>query len=82
MRALNLNTSTYVDLLDQDTPFLPGQTVVAQAANGTTIVAADDAAGTNAATIATLTTAEPFQTVVLSNRFVKSGTNPASLINN
>ena len=82
MRAIALNTSTYTDLRAQGTPFLPGMTVVAEGVNGTTIVAADDAAGTNAATIATLTTAAPRQTLVLSNSFVKSGTNAATLTNN
>lgn len=76
MRALSLNGTTAVDLLAQETPFLPGQTVAARAANGIVLQGADTAAllASDPVTLATFTTAAPAQTVNLKYRFVRVST--------
>lgn len=80
MRALTLS-NTATDLNVQDTPFLPNSTVVATAGNGIIIQESDTGVGAWT-TLATLTTAAPFQTVQLNKQFVRVSTEaPATLIN-
>jgi len=82
MRALAL-ADTAVDLLAQETPFLPGMTVVATGANGLVLQGAEDEAFTTPHTLATLSTAAPFQTVVLAYRWIRVSTAaPVCLLNN
>lgn len=82
MRALAI-ANTAVDLLAQDTPFLPGQTVVATGANGLVVQGSEDAAFTTPVTLVTLSTAAPFQTCQLLYRYVRVSTAaPVCLLNN
>ena len=82
MRALTLS-GTALDLLAQDTPFLPGMTAVATGANGLVVQGAEDEAFTTPVTLATLTTAAPFQTIELTYRWIRVSTAaPVCLLNN
>jgi len=82
MRALTLD-NTAVDLLAQETPFLPGMTVVVNGGDGLVLQGSEDEAFTSPVTLATTTTASPFQTVVLAYRYVRVSTSaPMSLLNN
>lgn len=81
MQALTLD-NTAVDLLAQGTPFLPGQTMVATGANGLVVQGSEDEAFTSPVTLATLTTAAPFQTIQPIYRWIRVSTAaPVSLLN-
>lgn len=80
MRAFALDNTAF-DLLAND--LLIGSTVVATGANGLVLQGANDSAFTSPVTLATLTTAAPFQTVDLNYRYVRVSTAaPVSLLFN
>ena len=79
MRAITLS-DTEVDLLAEDLPI--GLTGVLNAANGI-VVQGSNTSGSGFATVATLTTAAPFQTVTIPYRYLKVSTAaPATLLVN
>jgi hypothetical protein len=79
MRAITLS-NTEVDLLAQDLPI--GLTGVLNAGNGI-VVQGTNTSGSGYATIATLSTASPFQTVTIPYRYVRVSTAaPATLLVN
>ncbi len=71
MRAFALSNAAF-DLLANNLPI--GATVVANGANGLVLQGSDDAAFTTPHTLATLTTAAPFQTVDLTYRYARVST--------
>lgn len=82
MRAVTLSNAA-TDLLDTDVNIPIGATVVVTGGNGLILQGAEDEAFTSPVTLATLTTAAPFQTVNLTNRYVRVSTAaPLSLLTN
>ncbi len=71
MRAFALSNTAF-DLLAND--LLIGSTVVVNGANGLILQGSDDSAFTSPVTLATTTTAAPFQTVDLNYRYVRVST--------
>lgn len=78
MRAVTLS-NTAVDLLAQNIPI--GSTAVVNAGNGIVIQYSQD--NSNWTTLATLTTASPWQTVTLLGRYIRVSTSaPGTLLYN
>lgn len=73
MRSLQIN-NTATDLLSQDTPFLPGQTMVATGANGLVVQGSDDATFTVPVTLTTIGAANAFNTFVARYRYIRVST--------
>jgi hypothetical protein len=71
MRAF-AQSNTAFDLLANDIPI--GSTAVVNGANGLILQGADDSAFTSPVTLATTTTAAPWQTVVLAYRYIRVST--------
>ncbi len=71
MRAFDLSNTAF-DLLDNAIPI--GQTAVVTGANALVLQGSDDEAFTSPVTLATLTTAAPFQTVDLTYRYIRVST--------
>lgn len=71
MRAF-AQSNTAFDLLANDIPI--GSTAVVNGANGLILQGSDDAAFTSPVSLATTTTAEPWQTVNLDYRYIRVST--------
>lgn len=71
MRAFDLSNTAF-DLLANDLPI--GSTAVVNGANGIILQGSDDAAFTSPVTLATTTTAAPWQTVTLAYRYIRVST--------
>jgi hypothetical protein len=82
MKSLLIN-NTATDLLAQDTPFLPGQTVVVTGANGLVIQGSEDAGFTSPQTLGTIPAANAFLTIQPVYRYIRVSTSAnAWLLNN
>lgn len=71
MRAFDLSNTAF-DLLENDLPI--GATVVLNGANGIILQGSEDEAFTSPVTLATTTTAAPWQTVDLTYRYIRVST--------
>lgn len=71
MRAFDLSNTAF-DLLENDLPI--GATVVLNGANGIILQGSEDEAFTSPVTLATTTTAAPWQTVDLAYRYIRVST--------
>lgn len=82
MKSLLIN-NTAKDLLAEDTPFLPGQTMVVTGGNGLVIQGSEDASFNDPKTLTTISAANAFETFVAKYRYIRVSTSAnAWLLNN
>lgn len=82
MKSLLIN-NTATDLQAQETPFLPGQSMVVTGGNGLVIQGSEDAVFTSPVTLGTIPAANAFLTIQPIYRYIRVSTSAnAWLLNN